>query len=133
MFDLSKSSSPPSNLPGLPLRLFRGSSSRLCLVLSDIDHSNSLRSSPPFYPASSSVSATLPSSGALSLSHGTVCSLFSCHRDQCHRRNVDSCFAIHPTTLASSVTCRRDASSDVAACPSRIVQRCPRWTLPYRS
>lgn len=44
MFDLSKSFflSPPTF--GLPLPLFRGSSSRLCLVLSDIDHSNSLRS-----------------------------------------------------------------------------------------
>lgn len=45
MFDLSKSFSHPLAplrvaLFCLPLRLFRGSSSRLCLVLSDIDHSN---------------------------------------------------------------------------------------------
>lgn len=39
---------------GLPLPLFRGSSSRLCLVLSDIDHSNSLRST--LYRATSLVS-----------------------------------------------------------------------------
>lgn len=42
-----RASPPPLSLRrrfGLPLRLFRGSSSRLCLVLSDIDHSNSLRS-----------------------------------------------------------------------------------------
>lgn len=53
MFDLSKSLRPsPAAAPlfGLPLRLFRGSSSRLCLVLSDIDHSNSLRSPSAFCP-----------------------------------------------------------------------------------
>lgn len=53
MFDLSKSFflSPTFSLP---LRLFRASSSRLCLVLSDIDHSNSLRST--LYRTTSSVS-----------------------------------------------------------------------------
>lgn len=53
MFDLSKSFFLPPTF-GLPLRLFRGSSFRLCLILSDIDHSNSLRST--LYRTTSSVS-----------------------------------------------------------------------------
>ena len=102
---------------GLPLRLFRGSSSRLCLALSDIGHSNSLPSlslslcHPPF--ASSSVSATLsrppPRSPSLlysrrspllrvvlSFPSATNASVAGC-------RNVDSRFAIHQSLLCSLV------------------------------
>lgn len=115
--------SPPPRLAallGLPLRLFRGYSS-LCLTLFDIDHSNSLAffSSPSILHPGSHTS--LSSIVILYTAHPSR-SLFSSatpcvSRGNAERRNVDSCFAIHPPSFSLS------AIFTIAARPSLVVKK----------
>lgn len=122
MFDLSKSLRPSPTyragrppLFGLPLRLFRGSSSRLCLVLSDIGHSNSLRSPSAFcslHPYLLSTSPTPcarvhPSFRRTAIHPAPALLLFfsfprDTRRGDTKRRIVDSCFAIHSSRAIHS-------------------------------
>lgn len=143
MFDLSKSFflSPTFSLP---LRLFRGSSSRLCLVLSDIDHSNSLRST--LYRTTSSVSRypftffflsiyspilvrlqVIYSIFTVVLFSPSLSLAINVGPSDTQPRNVDSRFAIHPTNPSPNSTLplpqRQTLSCGLGwICPSLVVK-----------